>query len=355
MFKVIIPFMVISLLTAGTTYAEKEFSFHKTDNFDAGAVKSIRINIPSGEISFVKSGNDKVEINFKNIIYAQDQAEADKVNQDWKYEARIQGDRLLVTIEPPRRRHGGKSVIGRIFSGDWNFNEEAMLRVGLPDGKLVEVVSSSADIDAADLSLDLSVNSSSSDINFENTEGKLDCDISSGDIEALGHRGDISVKGNSSDLRLTDIQGNVDIATSSGDGNYDKIKGSLKIASSSGDNRISDIDGDLDVRVSSGDILVNAVSGAVRVEATSGDVNLTGLSSLKGPFDIESVSGDIQMEVSRDFQGEVTLRTTSGSVDSRLPGDLRKHSDSQIEGQIGSGDGWLHVMTVSGDINVDRF
>jgi hypothetical protein len=345
----------IAVAFAGSARAERDFEFTKSGNFEGTAVSAIKIEIGIGELSLVKSSDSKIQVDYKNTVRAGNESDAKKLNDKCIYSAELSGDRLLIKVELPRGKHHDQGLISRIVTGDWNDDIHPMLRVSIPDGKSVRLNSASADIEASEVSCNLSIESASSDVSLENTTGDAECDISSGDIDITGHRGMVSIKGASSDLNITDIIGDLNIRTASGDGVLEKIKGAVNLSTASGDCRIHDVDGDLDISSSSGDITVSDVSGSVRTRTVSGNTRLSSLYAPQGDFDVESISGDVQIQVSRDFEGQIAVRSLSGSIDSHLPAEIQKYSNSQLRGTIGNGKGRIDVSTTSGDIGIDRF
>lgn len=352
--KVVIMAALLTL-GAGAARADREFSYNQNDKFDAAAVTSVKINMPHGDIAIEKTAGSSIEIQYKNLVYAKDQAAADKLNSEFVYKAEISGNVLNIKIEPPEHPRHRKGLINRIVNNDWDDEYCPMIKISVPDGKSFNIESAAADIDAHDLKLNLDVNSASSDISLETTQGQFACKVASGDITVWGHRGNVDIEGISSDIRLTDIEGDVNAATTSGDAEIDKVKGSVKVSSTSGDNRIYDINGDLNIASASGDITVSGVTGSVKAEAISGDVRLSALSAKEGNFEIESISGDVTMEISNDFSGRMEVGTVSGEVNSQLGGELDSYSDSRLRGKTGDGNGRLNVSTTSGDISIDRY
>lgn len=352
--KIITCAMVLVLLVVSPVLADREYSYSEQDNFDGGKIGAVKIDMPSGEIELVKSTSGQIEIDYKNVIFAESQEDADDIHRDCLYKTEVIGDRLMITVDLPRHAHR-RSVLKRLLSGDWDEEINSYLRVKIPDGKDVEVNSSSADIEVSDLAVDLFVWAASTDVRMKNTEGEASFDLSSGDVDILKHKGKVSVKGNSSDLDFESVEGNIDARTSSGDGNLNGVKGSVSVYASSGDYKCFDIEGNLDVRTSSGDIYATGVSGSIRAQSSSGDIRLKELTSKDGDFDIESSSGDVTLEVTDEFEGSVSLKSNSGSINSRLSGEIESLSDSKLKGSVGNGDGRLRVSTVSGDIRIDRF
>jgi DUF4097 and DUF4098 domain-containing protein YvlB len=346
----------VTLLAAGSAYADKEFTYDKKDNFDGAAVTSITIDMDRGDITIEKARGSNIEVLYKNAVFADNQSEADDINQDYRYSAKVEGGRLKVVVETPRHGRRGTGIVERIIEGDWSREGSyPMVKLAIPDGKSVEVLSASSDIDVSELVVDLDIESASSDITLENNQGKFSCDISSGDVGVAGHKGPITVQAKSSDIRIVDVEGSVDARTASGDVSIEKAKGTVEAFTASGDGRLSDIDGDVDVEAASGDITVSGVTGAVRANSVSGDVRLDGLSARDGIYEVESVSGDISIQVGDEFRGQLSARSVSGTVDSHFLDDIDTESESRVEGNIGQGTGRIEAMSTSGDITIDRY
>ncbi len=350
-----LAFAIAFLLIAGTAQADKEYSFDKKETFDGSRIDMIRIDMPSGDIKLSRSQTSEIEVSFKNEIYAGSEKEAEKINDECVYKAEISNDEVLITVDLPRHRGSGKNILKRLITGDWNDDIDFYLRVSIPDGKTVDVISSSADMEVSQLKLDLDVRGSSSDIELRATEGNIKCDLSSGDVDVFDHAGNISIEGRSSDIRIDGLKGDVNLRTSSGDGRLSYITGSMMVYSSSGDWRINDVGGDLDLRTSSGDIYVKIVAGSVRAKASSGDIRLNILTVIDGDFDIESVSDDVTVEINPEFEGRLSLRTSSGDINSRVSADIETLSDSRLVASMGEGKGRLNVATSSGDIRITRY
>lgn len=351
--KMIFLIAAAVMTIAATASADREFSFDKKQDFDGDAIKSVSIDFSSGNISIVKSEDSKVRVEFKNEIRADNEDKAEKLDKECDYEARLDGDRLVIDVYLPRVH--SRDVLEKIFTGNWNNNIHLMMRLSIPDGKSVDIKTSSADIEVSGTNLDLDVRGSSSDIQMKNTDGNFDCDLSSGDVDIYSHDGNASINGKSSDVRINGIRGNLEIYTSSGDGRVENVTGSAIISTSSGDFKVFDVGGDLEIRSSSGDLYVDGVSGSVRAKSSSGDMRLSTLSAEEGDFDIDSVSGDVTVEISPDFKGSLSLKTSSGDITSHVSAEIETSSDSRLTGSIDKGNGRLRVATSSGDIRVSRY
>ncbi len=345
---------VLLIAFATLASAEREFSFKSQDSFDGDKISFLKLDIARGDIEIIKSKSNEIIIDYKNVVFADDKDDAADINDDCTYTAEVDGDKLMITIDVPRYTQR-KSVFKRLLSGDWDDKINVYLRVQVPDGKDIELKSSSADLEVSDLNLNLDVWGSSSDIKIKNTSGNLRCDLSSGDVDIGHHKGDVYIKGNSSDLDFETIDGNVDARTSSGDGRFIGVTGKVSIYSSSGDYKLYDIGGDLDIRTSSGDIYGNGLSGSIIAESSSGDIRLSEMTSTDGDFDVDSNSGDVILEITDDFAGRISLKSSSGTIKSGLSGNIDYLTDSRVRGDVGNGSGNLKVTTSSGDIRISGF
>lgn len=351
--KITLLTIVAISIIAAPAVADREFSFDKKLNFDGAAVNNVRIDMPSGDIKIERSTGTEIELQFRNIVYADSKKKAERIDDECIYDAAVEGDKLVINVDLPR--HGNRDFLDKLFSGDWDDGVHMFLRLAIPDGKTVDVKASSADLEVSNLAVNLDIRGSSSDIEADGVEGNLSCDLSSGDVYVFAHSGDIRVRGKSSDLQVNGLQGNIDIKTSSGDGKLDDVSGSVVVSASSGDYRIMDVGGDLDVYTSSGDVYVDGVAGSVRAETSSGDIQLNTLTADEGDFDVNSVSGDVFVELSPGFKGRLSLRSSSGSINSRVTGNIESVSDTKLIASTGDGRGQLNVSTSSGDIRITGY
>src|SRR5512135_825866 len=113
---IVITAAVVAL--AGVARAERDFEFPKTDNFPS--VSTVKIDMDYGEISLVKATGDGIKVDYKNTVYAKDEAEAKTFNDDVQYTAEVTGDRLVIKVEQTHKSHHDRNIISRIVTGDWS-------------------------------------------------------------------------------------------------------------------------------------------------------------------------------------------------------------------------------------------
>ena len=334
--------------------AKEEFTYDQKNNYLGSDIHTIEVNYPIGRMEIAKSLSDQIDIQFRNIIYADNQKKADDINKDLEYKSAQIGDRLTISIS---RKHGSpasREFWERVFNGRLE-NNQVLLKILIPDGKHIEINSASSDIKITDLNLSTNINSASSDINLEGVHGDFSCDLASGDIIITAQEGEITIETSSSDLRLNDIMGNVKATAASGDIEIDKVKGEVEIDCSSGDITTYAIDGDIDLSTVSGDIMVDDITGSVFIKSISGDISLKSLQTSTGQLKVTSVSGEISMELDSGFSGEYKISSISGNISHWFSGDNLQKTKNRISGKLGDGKGMLDISSTSGDITISEF
>jgi hypothetical protein len=226
------------------------------------------------------------------------------------------GDRDIVVVRVPRV-HGMKFIR----------RNGVTVRVDVPQGSDVRVVSASADVE---------LNGSLGRANVKTASGALTADdladlrakTASGDIEVGAVGGALRMQSAAGDLRCVRVGGPASVTTASGDVEVGAAAGGVDIRATSGDVRLGDI---------AGDLKVVAVSGRVQV-----------LSVTEGNVNIRSVSGKIDVGVARGATLSVDAESMSGSVHSDIPlddGPGAGHDDPRI---------MLILRSVSGDLLITR-
>jgi len=212
--------------------------------------------------------------------------------------ARELAERAAVECRP----HGGRDIvvvkIPRVHGLKFMRRNGVTVRVDVPQGSDVRVVSASADVE---------LNGSLGGATVKTASGALTADdladlrakTASGDIEVGTVRGALRMQSAAGDLRCVLVEGPVAVTTVSGDVEIGAAAGSVEVRATSGEVRLGD------------------VSGALKVVAVSGDVQV--LSITEGSMHIRSVSGRIDVGVARGATLSVDAESMSGRVRSDIP------------------------------------
>jgi len=204
-------------------------------------------------------------------------------------EVRQNGGRDIVVVKVPRV-HGMKFIRRNGIT----------VRVDVPSGSDVRVVSASADIE---------LNGSLGRTNVKTASGTLTAD----DLLEL------RAKTASGDVEVGTVSGALRMHSATGDLRCVRVEGPASVTTVSGDVEIGAVSGVMDVRVTSGEARLGDVSGNVRVVAVSGRVQV--LSITEGNVHIRSVSGKIEVGIARGATLHVDAESMSGKVHSDIPLD----------------------------------
>ena len=211
------------------------------------------------------------------------------------------------------------------------------LEVKLPRHAGVELVSSSGDVEATDLSGPLAVDSGSGSVNVNrvdslevrarsgdlvvnNVGGRATLAIGSGDILARRIKGDLTAKVRSGDVRVEDLGGMLNIALTSGELSAQNVGGDVRVVSINGDITVECVKGRVDANTTSGSIILTGIDGDVAANTTSKDIIWTGTLRPGGRYHMKSLSGEVRMVIPADAPSfTATLASYSGEIETDFP------------------------------------
>ena len=195
--------------------------------------------------------------------------------------------------------------------------------------------------------------------------GQVGVMTASADIEINGSVGDIDVKTASGDASADDVAANVKATTASGNITMGTVGGDVRAQTASGDLRCSSVAGTTVFSTVSGDLEVGAAGSRVEAKATSGNVrlgelahgakvaNVSGdvrvLTLSEGDLHVRSVSGDVAVGVARGVDLHVDVVTNSGRVRSEIDLDDVPAPGRRPETRVD-----LSVRSVSGNVEIGR-
>jgi DUF4097 and DUF4098 domain-containing protein YvlB len=232
-------------------------------------------------------------------------------------ECRASANRQSVAVKVPILR--GKRLLRR---------DAVTVRVGVPEGSDVKVITGSADIEITGL-IDTA-----------------DLASSSGDISADDVTADAVAKTASGNVTMGDVGGDLRVHTASGDLRCSSVAGPAVFATASGDLEVGAAAGTVEVKATSGNVRLGELSHGARIVNVSGDVRVLALG--QGTLVVRSVSGNVSVGVAEGVGLHVDVQTLSGSVHSDIPLDDAPRSgrrDVQVD---------LSVRSVSGDVEIAR-
>ncbi len=229
------------------------------------------------------------------------------------------------------RQNGGRDIvvvkIPRVHGMKFIRRNGITVRVDVPSGSDVRVVSASADVE---------LNGSLGRTNVKTASGALTVD----DVVEL------RAKTASGDVEVGTVAGALRMHSAAGDLRCVRVDGPASVTTVSGDIEVGAASGGTDIRVTSGDVRLGDMSGDLKVVAVSGRVQV--LSITEGNAHLRTVSGRIDVGIARGATLRVDAESMSGNVHSEIPLDDGPTS-AQAQPRIA-----LTLRSVSGDLLVTR-
>ncbi len=295
----------------------------------------IEINTTMCDVNFVPSKNDMIEVTCKE-------------ETDLTHKVYVENDTLKINCEDKREWNHFMEI-------NWG-SDKAEITVSLPVYKVVPV-GEDKEIASFGQYGNLYLKSSSGYIYIPDCFGFsiVEINTSSGDVNCKSGASELTINSKSGDIYLSDIGAeNMDLSTGSGEMKLSNINSSnISAESNSGDIELSDIIcPDISAQVTSGDIsFFNVISSNVFAGSTSGDIDFYTLRSTD--VFVKATSGDVEL---KDIvcEGNVNAKTTSGDI------NLKDSDGKTLEISSTSGNIYGNLLTeklfitetLSGDIDV---
>ncbi len=237
-------------------------------------------------------------------------------------------ERAVVECRPAGNGHAVVVKIPKLHGMRFIRRNAVTVRVELPVGSDVNVMTASADVE------------------ITGPIGRADLTSSSGDISTDDIAADVTAKTASGDITLGNVGGGLRVHTASGDLRCSGVAGSAVFATASGDLEVGAAGDRVEVKATSGNVRLGELAQGARIVNVSGDVRV--LAMVAGVLHVRSVSGNVAVGVSRGVELAVDVETMSGSVHSEIPLDDAPRPgrrDARVE---------LSVRSVSGDVEIAR-
>jgi DUF4097 and DUF4098 domain-containing protein YvlB len=233
-------------------------------------------------------------------------------------ECRPAGSGHVVAVKIP---HGhGRRLLHR---------HEVTVRVEVPEGAQVTVMTASAAIE------------------IKGSVGEADVTTGSGDISTDDVATDVTVKTASGDTTVGRVGGDIRAHTASGHLRCSSVAGAAVFSTASGDLEVGAAGSRVEVKATSGNVRLGELARGARVVNVSGNVRVLALG--EGSLHVRSVSGDVAVGVVRGVDLHVDVETLSGSVHSDIPLHDAPAGGARPETRVD-----LSVRSVSGNVEIRR-
>jgi len=256
--------MITLLLSAAVYFATWSYSQAQEIDKTFSGIEEVRMEIASGDVTFVKSSDADVHVKLKHTF-----------NIEYNPTVEKRGTRLIIQDERNRGSYSGSST--------WT--------IGLPDNLEIDFTSGSSDVEISGISVDADMNSGSGTFELSNVQGEFEINTGSGNIIAEDVNGELQINSGSGDIILHNVVSEVDANVGSGDIEAVRvsIRGRSSFNTGSGDVEVElskPADYDISVNSGSGDATLdfggNAIEGTIVMRANKRN------GSIKAPFDFDS-------------------------------------------------------------------
>ncbi len=297
--------------------------------------ENIEIDTTMCDIRFVPSKNDTIEVTCT-------------AEKDRPHKAYVENNTLKINYVDNRNWY-------HFIDINWN-SYKAEITVSLPLHKVIPV-GEYTEIEPFGQYGNLYLKSSSGDIDIPECFGfhLVEINTSSGDVNCKNDSSDVTINSTSGNIYLSGIStNNMDLSTSSGAIKLSDMNCSVISAeSNSGDIELTNIMcSDISAEVTSGDINFSIISSSnIFAESTSGDINFSAIRSKE--ISVKATSGDVELKETV-CEGNINMKTTSGEI------NLKDSDGKSLEISSTSGDVYGNLLTEklfitetnSGDIDV---
>lgn len=165
----------------------------------------------------------------------------------------------------------------------------------------------------------------------------------------------ISIAGMETEIEISSLEGDIEIKNSTGSFHAEYIYGMVSVSQPIGSIALDWIEGDIRIKSNSSTIRIKQVKGAIDLATYSGEVRIeTELDSPKDYF-IETTTGKVIFSVPTLAAGEIKIETETGKIATEVPVVVKSVSRKKLVGKFGNGGPTIHIVSTTGDVDVNQF
>lgn len=272
--------------------------FEYTENLDQDFTANANLKVigDRGDIKITPSSDGKLHIVIRKVVYADNQVEANKMNQ--VVQPTITTVDNVVTVDASR-------------NSDWK-GSSLNLEIMAPKKAMADVMITRGQITVSGRDANVKLQTQRGGITIEDIVGSADIHLraSNGDFTAKRVSGDITVQGKAGDVKVAEVGGAVSLQGDYfGSINFSKVAKGVSFKSSRTDMQVAKLDGNLSM--DSGEMRGNAMAGPFRMNANRGwDVHLEDIS---GELRVENTRGEVELHPKAPY-GNVEVSNRQGRI-----------------------------------------
>jgi DUF4097 and DUF4098 domain-containing protein YvlB len=271
----------------------------ETKTFKIAGAPEVELDTFDGAIEVHSWDRSEVEVEIERRAMEQGLVDQIKVSADQ------QGDRIIIKITGPERRHGFDGIqVGAHIS------PTARLRVALP--RHSQLVAKSGD----------------GSITIEDVEGKIALNTNDGSVRGSRLAGEIQVRSGDGSIRMDRVEGKLDLETE---------------------------DGSIGIEAKPSTLRAKTADGSIRM-------NIEADTAMSDDWDVQTGDGSVVLTLPTTFNAELDAETRDGSVRANYPGlsgeardgESRRERRRTLKATLGAGGRVVRLRTGDGSIRIEH-
>jgi DUF4097 and DUF4098 domain-containing protein YvlB len=317
-----------------------------------------------GDVEVRAGDTDRIVVDVRKTVRASDKAEADRLEQDFTFSVRQEGERYIVKSN---RDESG-------FHGTPRQRFKSSLTIQVPKQSKLHLENRNGRIMIQDLAGNQSIINRYGDVEVRNINGTVTLENRNGgitiedvtDAVMISNRySNTTVKNVGGDLQINTRNGSVDVADVKGNATIDNSYAPIHIENVQGDVTVTGRNNSVDIEHVNGDIRADSSyqnvtikdpRGGVRVTSRNGDLLLSFERPPQKDVSIDSRFANVTVELPSSSAFRIDARTQFGDVDSEFEGLSinRNNREKIINGEYRQGGPQLSISTRNGQIRLQK-
>jgi hypothetical protein len=328
-----------SHLFNGNTY---NYDDHLEHDFPAGA--SLKVIDTRGAVSVHASDDNKITVVVRKRIGAENQADADKYNNESKP--------IITAI-------GGLVTVDAKADGAGDHPVETDLDISVPRKAAVTVSSHRGDVNITGRDGNVDISAQRSDTSVEDVTGSVKISQDRGTVRVQQITGDVHLGNRLNEVSVSDVKGSLQLEgefqesvkleriaktvtfkSSRTDLEFSRLDGSLDLDSD--ELRADQVMGPLHLTTRSKNIRLDSVSGDVRLQDDNGSVEVA--MRTVGNVQIDNRNGTVQLSLPDKAGFRLDARVRDGEIQSDFPELKVSNEDREARASGSVGNGLSHIV-----------
>jgi len=331
---------------------------------DVAQGSDIQIVNAYGDVEVRPAESDRIVVDVKKIIRANDNDEAARVEKDFTFAIRGEGTSYRIVSnrdEPgyhsgPRQRLRSSLVIqlpkrsvlhldnrnGRVLVQDLSGNQNIVNRYGEIEVRnvtgQVQIENRNGTITVEDVTESVVINN-----RYANTT-----------VKAIG--GDLQIDTKNGSVDVSEVKGSVTVNNAYAPINVENVTGNLTISGRNNSVEVQHVEGDIHTDSSYQNVNIKDARGSVTVSTRNGDMTLSLVRPPEKDISVSSRYGTVTLDLPGGSSFSIDARTEYGQVYSEFEGIQTSASrrERSLNGQTGQGGPRITVSLRNGDIRLNK-